>query len=125
MFAGISLSKTAPIYKQLVERIENMVLGGVLEADEELPSVRELAAELMVNPNTVQKAYSELERRKVTYSVVGKGRFVNGNTSAVLKKKAEAAMLETEKMLTDLKKLGLRKTEIYKIVDKVWRDEND
>ena len=68
---GISLNNKLPIYEQLIESITKQVLSGVLEPDEPLPSVRELASELAVNPNTVQKAFTELERSGVAYSVSG------------------------------------------------------
>ena len=72
-----------PIYEQLVENIKNCVLRGVLKSGEQLPSVRALAGELAVNPNTVQKAYTELERLGIIISVSGKGSFISGNTDAL------------------------------------------
>lgn len=65
-----------PIYEQLVEKIKELIVYQVLKSDEQLPSVRELALELTVNPNTIQKAYRELERLGYIYSVPGKGSFV-------------------------------------------------
>ena len=67
-----------PIYEQVVEKMKELVLLGVLETDSQLPSVRELAMELSINPNTVQRAYAELERQGVIYCVKGRGNFVSG-----------------------------------------------
>ncbi len=75
MFA-LDLRSRAPIYEQLVEKIIALIVNNVLKADEQLPTVRVLANELTVNPNTIQKAYRELEYRGYIYSLPGKGNFV-------------------------------------------------
>ena len=67
-----------PIYEQVVEKMKDLILLGVLETDSQLPSVRELAMDLSINPNTVQRAYAELERQGVIYCVKGRGNFVAG-----------------------------------------------
>ena len=66
-----------PLYEQIKESVRTQVLCGVLRVDEKLPSVRELAAETAINPNTIQKAYSMLERNGIIVSVKGKGSFVS------------------------------------------------
>lgn len=91
----IDYSDKRPIYEQIVERFRMLILNGVLEADEKLPSVRSLAVELSINPNTIQRAYGELERGGFIYSVKGRGNFVCADKSAI--------ELEKEKMLTELK----------------------
>ena len=65
-----------PIYEQLMDKIKEMIVYGVLQVDEQLPSVRTLSTQLTVNPNTIQKAYRELEREGYIYSIQGKGSFV-------------------------------------------------
>ena len=65
-----------PIYEQLIEKFQEVMMIGALEKDEKMPSVRQLASELSINPNTVQRAYGQLEREGYTYSVPGKGSFV-------------------------------------------------
>ena len=65
-----------PIYEQIVEKFQELMMLEVLETDEKLPSVRSIAADLSINPNTVQRAYAELERQGYIYSVKGKGSFV-------------------------------------------------
>ena len=62
-----------PIYEQVVEKLQDLMICGVLEQDEKLPSVRSLASDLSINPNTIQRAYTELERRGFIYSVKGRG----------------------------------------------------
>ena len=68
-----------PIYEQVISRFQELMLTGALEKDSQLPSVRSLAMELSINPNTIQKAYAELERQGYIYSIKGKGSFVADN----------------------------------------------
>lgn len=72
----LDLRSRAPIYEQLVDKIKLLIINNVLKPDEQLPPVRVLASELTVNPNTIQKAYRELENRGYIYSIAGKGSFV-------------------------------------------------
>jgi GntR family transcriptional regulator len=76
----LDLRSREPIYEQLVEKIKELIINRVLQPDEQLPAVRTLASELTVNPNTIQKAYRELETRGYIYSVPGKGSFVKAVT---------------------------------------------
>ncbi|MCD8077948.1 MAG: GntR family transcriptional regulator [Lachnospiraceae bacterium] len=73
----IDVMSRKPVYEQLVDQVERFILRGVLKSDEQLQSVRSLSADLAVNPNTIQRAYSELDRRGVVYSVPGRGCFVS------------------------------------------------
>ena len=72
----IDYKDTRPIYEQIVEKFKTMILKGILKPDEQMPSVRNLAMELSINPNTIQKAYAELERQGFIYVVKGRGNFV-------------------------------------------------
>lgn len=83
----LDLHDPRPIYEQVVEQLEMLAAKGVLHADEKLPSVRQMAVELSLNPNTVQKAYSELLNRNVIYSVRGKGNFVSKDCTAIRQRK--------------------------------------
>lgn len=65
-----------PIYEQVTEKLQNLIIRGALEADSKLPSVRGLALELSVNPNTIQRAYADLEEKGYIYTVKGRGNFV-------------------------------------------------
>ena len=79
----LDMQSRKPIYEQLKEQNLRLTMLGVLSADEKLPSVRSLAREVGINPNTVQKAYQELERDGIIYPVGGKGSFVAGNDEGV------------------------------------------
>ena len=73
-----------PIYEQVIEQVERLIASGVLKPDDQLPSVRALSQKLSVNPNTLQKAYSELERCGISYSVPGNGRFVSRDAAEII-----------------------------------------
>ena len=72
----IDYNDKRPIYEQIAGRFQALIISGVMEADEKLPSVRTLAVELSINPNTIQRAYGELEKDGFIYTVKGKGNFV-------------------------------------------------
>ena len=75
-----------PIYEQIVEKFQILILKGIMDANEQMPSVRKLAVELSINPNTIQKAYSMLEQQGYIYPVKGRGNFVS-DKGALLKEK--------------------------------------
>ena len=75
----IDYQNRKPIYEQVVERFQRLILSGAMEPDTQMPSVRALATELAINPNTIQKAYTILEQKGFIYPVKGRGNFVSGN----------------------------------------------
>ena len=82
----IDYQNRKPIYEQIVERFQMLIVKGILEADSQMPSVRTLASELSINPNTIQKAYTILEQQGYIYPVKGRGNFVSGNQTLKEKK---------------------------------------
>ncbi len=109
-----------PIYEQIVEKMTNLILRGVYEADEKLPSVRSMAVDLSINPNTIQRAYGELERQGYIYSIKGRGNFVRNMEDLVLKKK-EKALEGLESMLTECKAIGIPEEEVRQLIRKVYQ----
>ena len=96
-----------PIYEQIVSSIEDLAVRGVLEPDSQLPSVRQLAVELSINPNTIQRAYSQLEKTGVIYSVKGKGNFVAADPKRLREEKMEQILQEMENLLRQALALGV------------------
>ena len=94
--------ETRPLYEQIVDKFQMLILSGALEPNSRMPSVRSLAVELSINPNTIQRAYSELERNGFLYTVKGKGNYVAYSDS--LKDVRKQEILEK---LRDLKKEAL------------------
>lgn len=73
----IDYKDRTPIYEQLIKNIENLIAMGAFAKDDKLPSVRNLAIELSINPNTIQKAYTKLEEKGLIYTVTGVGKFIS------------------------------------------------
>lgn len=101
----------------LTNKITELVLSGVLEPSSPLPSVRELAADLGINPNTVQRAYGELERLGITYSVTGKGRFVTDDAEAVKKAKTEESFNTLKREIKKAIEAGVKKSDIIRFLE--------
>ena len=113
-----------PIYEQIVDKMQRLIAGGALEPDEKLPSVRSLAVELSINPNTIQRAYSELERSGFIYSVKGRGNFVRADEH--LKEKQQRKLLDAlEKQLISCREQGITREKILHCVDNVYQDGRD
>lgn len=111
-----------PIYEQIVERFQSLVLCGVLEKDAPLPSVRSLAMELSINPNTIQRAYTELERRGVIYAVKGKGNFV-ADMGALLSLREREVKEEVQVLVRKAKEAGMTKEVLNRLLEEAWEEE--
>lgn len=94
-----------PLYQQVKDSLRRMMLTGLLEPDEKLPSVRSLATQLVINPNTIQRAYAELEAEGYIYSVAGRGSFVSAGDGEHLRRIAELTG-RLVPLLEELKSLG-------------------
>ena len=106
-----------PIYTQLLEQIRLRIISGIYAAGSRLPSVRELAADASVNPNTMQKALSELEQSGIIYSQRTSGRFVTEDTAMIEHVKEEIA--EFFKVMNSL---GLKPGDTLKLVEKAAKE---
>ena len=111
----LDLKDSRPLYEQIVERFKHLILCGALPEDEKLPSVRNLAMELSINPNTIQKAYGELEREGFIYSVKGRGNFVAANNNL---KKAKKEELKTQilALVKEGESIGLTREEVIQFL---------
>ena len=99
---SLSYNDHRPIYEQIKEKFKQLIISGAMPTDAQLPSVRDLAQQMAINPNTIQRAYSELERTGFLYTVKGKGNYVAYSDS--LKDVRKQEILEK---LRDLKKEAL------------------
>lgn len=116
MLIQIDFMDKRPIYEQAVEKMQNLIVRGVLSADEKLPSVRNMAIELSINPNTIQKAYQELERLGYIYTVKGRGNFVSASSNWKGDRRADY-LSELDNVVRELKTLGVTKDELIKHVE--------
>lgn len=106
------LTNDRPIYIQLVEQITLLIVSGKLEAGSRLSSVREFASEARVNPNTMQKAFVELERIGLVYTNRTSGRFITEDTDMIQEMKRNLAKNEWNTFIEQMKKLGFTDEEI-------------
>jgi len=108
------------VYEQIVAQTERFVMTGLMTADQPMPSVRSLSMELSVNPNTIQKAYAELERQNVIYALPGRGNFISPDIGAVAKQEKERQLAALRTQLQQARNAGVEKTEILSLLDAVY-----
>lgn len=113
-----TLDSDRPIFLQLVERIQMDIISGYYKPGDKLPSVRDLAAEAAVNPNTMQKAFSELERAGLVYSQRTSGRFITEDNIMIEELKTTIAKEKIEEFLENMKKIGFKDDEILTMMQK-------
>lgn len=120
---SIDYQSKLPLYEQIAQRFQTLILKGVLPPDTQMPSVRSLAVELSINPNTIQKAYAFLEQQGYIYPVRGRGNFVSDN-SALIQKKKDSLLEEIRRLITIGKELGVQREEYVQVIDQVYREED-
>lgn len=108
-----------PIYEQIVERFQELMISGAMQQDCQLPSVRSLAMDLSINPNTIQRAYAELERQGYIYSVKGKGSFVADN-GALRDAKRELLLEQHEETARRALHLGVEREKLHRVIDEIY-----
>ena len=114
-----------PIYEQIISEFERYVMAGLLNSDDKLPSVRALSMDLSVNPNTIQKAYSEPERQSLCYSVPGSGRFVAPKAAELIRERKRGLLDEIRKLARELKASGVSEGEIISAIAEAYADGNE
>lgn len=122
MFA-VDVMSREPVYEQIIRQVERMVLLGLMKPGDQMPSVRALSVEISVNPNTIQKAYGELDNRGVLQSVPGKGCFVAAEAVSRLRERKRTELAGLRAALRELKLAGVTREEIDSLVDEVYREE--
>ena len=106
-----------PIYQQLVHQVREGIARGDLRAEEQLPSVRQLSRDLVINPNTVARAYTELERDGAVYNRPGRGVFIAGTKTELKKDARRQRLLEiVDKLLTEAVHLGFSEDEVLRLI---------
>ena len=114
-----------PIYSQLVEQIKLGIVAGSLLPGERLMSVRDMATEAGVNPNTMQRALQELERDGMVYSQRTAGRFVTENMQVIERAKKKLAEEQIRSFLGAMKKLGYQREEIFALLKEKEEENGD
>lgn len=107
-----------PIYEQIVNNIEKYVALGILKEKEQIPSIREMASSLGVNPNTVKKSYDILENKGVITTISTKGTFISSDTKKATKDKINREIKIIRERIEELSKMGISKEEIMEMIKK-------
>lgn len=111
-----------PIYEQLIEQLRKQLFLGVAQAGQPLPSVRQLAIELGINPNTIQKAYRRMEAEGMIVSVPGKGSFISDDLADMLKKQRGEQMEKTKMQIITCREMGLDQQLIHELTDRIYEE---
>lgn len=108
-----------PIYEQVKDGLRHLVVTGAIQTGDRLPSVRALASSLAINPNTIQRAYNELETEGYIYSVAGKGSFASGTADADAARR-ETLRADVKKLLNELRYLGVTEADAATLIKEVY-----
>lgn len=120
MFQLDLLSRT-PVYEQIIKQLESLVLSDILVPHSQLPSVRRLSVQLSINPNTIQKAYSELDRKGIIYSVPGRGCFVSEDAKQILSDFGRDKMSALDDLVSELKLASVPLEDIIERVETAYK----
>lgn len=118
------LDNDRPIYLQLMERIQRDIISGVYKPGDKLPSVRDLAVEAAVNPNTMQKALSELERSGLVYAQRTSGRFITEDEAMLKKMKQEQPASHIHEFFEKMRSLGFQDEETLALLQEAIKEEH-
>lgn len=120
-----NLDSSRPIYLQIIERVQMDIITGRYQPGDKLPSVRDLAQEAAVNPNTMQKALSELERSGLIYSQRTSGRFITEDKELIHQMKKELAAAEVSAFVAHMKQLGITPEETRQLLAETIEEEEN
>lgn len=120
---NIKFDEKTPIYIQIMDYIKQNIISGKINPGDKLPSVREMSALLKVNPNTLQRAYQELERENITYTQRGMGTFVKEDKEMIQVLKKDMAKEVINSFVEKMKNIGFTEKEIVKIIEEKLKEE--
>ena len=119
----IDYQSKLPLYEQIAERVQALILRGALPPGSQMPSVRSLAVELSINPNTIQKAFALLEQQGYIYPVRGRGNYVS-DTAKLAENKKHSLLEEIRQLLRQGKELGITRSEYITVLDGLYQEED-
>lgn len=118
-----NLTSDWPIYAQLIEKLQLDIITGHYKPGEKLPSVRDLASEASVNPNTMQKALSELERSGLVYAQRTSGRFITDDQELIKNTRNELARMQIRDFIRTMRQFDLDDDEILHLIQEIMKEE--
>ena len=123
MFSIDVMSRT-PVYEQITEQVKKLIMLGILKPGDQLPSVRSLSMELSTNPNTIQKAYSELDFEGIMQSVPGKGCFVCRDALDAIRERSIKKLDKLYELATEFASAGIDKEEMLRCIDNAYTNHS-
>ena len=122
MMFSLSYNDHRPIYEQIKEKFKQLIISGAMPTDAQLPSVRDLAQQMAINPNTIQRAYKELEAEGYIYSVRAKGSFVAPVQKSALQERCAFLLSGLVKTVKELAFAGVPKADVLARVESVYSE---
>lgn len=122
MWMRIELRSPLPVYEQIKMGIKEAVMSGQFQRDSQIPSIRELAKDIQVNPNTVARAYRELEREGIIFSRPGIGFMINVNKEGIKSQLLQDLEGELSPVVSRMKKARITKEDVNEVIDKLWKE---
>ena len=122
MLINLDQRDKRPIYQQIEDQIVRLCLLEILKEWDSIPSVRQMAADLSINPNTVQKAYQELESKGVIVTVRGKGNFI-GDISVIRSVRESQILLNLHETVSDARKNGIQREKVLSVVSEIYDEK--
>lgn len=120
-----SFDNERPIYTQIIEQLRQAIASRELCAGERLPSVRDMAADAGVNPNTMQRAFAELERMGLVYANRTSGRFITEDNDLIRSVRLELARESVEAFVRSMEKIGFSRSEIVRLLENYEKGDDD
>ncbi|MFL0251445.1 GntR family transcriptional regulator [Clostridium neuense] len=118
---NIDNKSSTPIYQQIVDQVKEEILKGILQAGDKLPSVREMSSMITANPNTISRAYSELERLKVIETIRGRGTYVTSQYKPVMEEERMENLKDNiKKIIVEAKYIGLSKEKMIELINDAY-----
>ncbi len=121
----LDLSDHRPLYEQIKDKIKLLIINDILHTDEKMPSVRDLAQQLTINPNTIQRAYKDLETEGYIYSIRAKGSFVAPSENVESKMQMKELEAEFLDLVRKARFLGVMKQELVDKIDEIFKEVSD
>ena len=112
-----------PLYEQICDKLKDLIISGMLLENEKIPSVREMASALAINPNTIQKAYKELENEGYIYSLKAKGYFVSSRKGTDYSPRAAELTEAVVQQVRELRFMGIEEKALQSLISQIYKEE--
>ena len=119
---SIDIMSRIPVYEQLINQVQDNILLGILKPGDKMVSVRNLSMELSVNPNTIQKAYTELDRLGLITTVPGKGSFISQDALDLVSSLSREKLEDVRHLIEEVKKAGVTRKELVDLIEEIYKE---